>query len=258
MSKPTIITSYSYTKGCEQYFKSFSENVKANMIVIAFDEFREEIHPKNNCKIYKYEKGYPGNTGRLLPILRILKRDDFDLSGWFIFTDTHDVVFQTDIPELNTINKSIIACPEDISFGKSDFWKLRVPKNMYNLQVFNVGSFAMRGFQLVKFLEQVQSEWNHVVDEYTSKSDDRFPQDTIIFRDRLGNQFNSFADTIIFNRFIDQNIDDVLVHPTLFTCLAHNLESRRTHQKKDDMYYNEEHEIFAIVHKNGSTKDEHE
>ena len=89
MSKPYLISSFSYTSGVDRYFESLS-NITCSPVAFMFEPYT--MTPRG-VEAFKLDRKYIGNTGRFVPILDALMANCFDLSRWFIFTDSGDVWF---------------------------------------------------------------------------------------------------------------------------------------------------------------------
>lgn len=248
-----IITSYSCTnnEGCQRYFDTISRSGVVPLVIQFrknMDSIPDVIYPAD-ARVYKINRLYPGNTGRLLPIYDLLTQEKFNNDDWFIFTDTHDVIFQKKIPDLNTLtNKDIIVTPEDRKFREISFWGERSPRYLHDQDIYNVGLFAMKLRVYKKFLEQVKMAWINMVKWKNHLISDQFPFDVPIVRNQIAATFNSFADTIIFNTFLMEKEFDV--QRELFGCLRFSMDKIEM-IKIENKFYTKEGKLICVVHANG-------
>ena len=248
MSKPYLISSFSYTSGVDKYFESLS-NITCSPVAFMFEPYT--MTPRG-VEVFKLDRKYIGNTGRFVPILDALMANCFDLSRWFIFTDSGDVWFQTELPNLDSVRGDIIVCDEGKKFKQIDFWFDKVPKKLLNKEAYNVGSFAMRGEMFLKFLLFIVGKYHEYVK--LIKRPDIYPFNCPLanmYLSTTDRMFLNLADTVLFNEFIADK--EITTHPTLFTCLSFNLKALTT-LERDGLYYNKQGELYSIVHANGNAK----
>jgi hypothetical protein len=92
---------------------------------------------------------YPGNNGRYKYISTKYIREDERI----MFTDTEDVIFQTDIPEM----EGIVVAPEN-EIHSNSYWKDKCIGKfsvLLDKQIYNAGCYSMIGkdfINLVKFI----------------------------------------------------------------------------------------------------------
>lgn len=247
MSKTYIVTSYSYTAGVERYFKTLPKS-GAIPLIIQFGE--SSIEYPENAIVKKFDHGYMGNTGRFIPLYDIIKDGDFSNDDWFVFTDTHDVFFQRPIPDLSHVGAHILVAYEGKKFKEVDFWKIRVPSSLLEEDVYNVGSFAMRGKVLLQFLLQIKRSWDQFKEWYFMKDNLVFPYEVEVSKNFIASIFNSYTDTVLFNQFIKNKYYEEL--PGLFGCVAFNGELGRM-KKVKRTWTTSDDKVISIVHENGST-----
>lgn len=247
-SKTYIVTSYSYTKGCEKYFETLSIT-GAIPLVVQFGTSPIKYPP--HSKIYVIDKAYPGNTARFLPLAGILGDKQFKDDDWFVFTDTHDVEFQKKLPDLTNQTHHILVAHEGKLFKEVGFWEVRVPSDLLLSDVYNVGCFAMRGHMFKTFLLKLRKEWETFILWYKGIADYDFPYAIPVARTYLAVLFNSYGDTVIFNRFIRDRLFIEL--PGLFGCVNFNKEIGAMIQKRSG-WITSDGKTISIVHHNGGDK----
>jgi hypothetical protein len=247
MSNTYLLTSYSYTKGCEDYFKS-AKLTGLPIIVVQYGESPIEYSPGTEVNLR--EGKYPGNTGRFLPLLRILSEDRFNDDDWFVFTDTHDITFQCKLPDLNATGANILVASEGKTFGQVDFWRHRLPPTFFDKEMFNVGCFSMKRKQFLQFLTKLKESWDFMRSWY-AQDDVRFPFTVPVVKTFIGSIFNSYTDTMVFNTFVQGKYCVDL--PGLFGCAAFHKELGSM-EKKGNYFYKDGKKL-SVVHMNGSLKE---
>lgn len=205
--KPCIINAYSETKGSEKYFKSrepFKESFSELKIIFST---------------------YPGNLERFMHIPDVLSKNQ-----WYIFTDTDDVIMQSDVPDLHAIQEGVIVANEG-EIHENSYWKPFCQnkfKHLLKKPIYNAGVFAMKGSYLLDFIDLL-STW-------------RDKNDT-------GN-----VDQLIFNMFCHKVLGGkVYEHKTLFTTLYANMDKGLI-EKKDKRWVTKTGSLITFVHANGSYK----
>lgn len=245
-----IVTSYSFTYGCQRYFDTLSKlgNSVTPIVVEYQKDNAPDVNYPSNAQVYRVNKPYPGNTGRFIALYDLFEQTtvEYKPEDWIIFTDTHDVIFQN-IPDLSKVKENIIVTPEYKTFEQVEFWNPRVPKGMYDWEVYNVGLFAMRLPLFKQFLRVIRGEWDKIV-EYRNRPGLNFPYDVTIAKESMTQIFNSYADTIYFNQFI--RYLKVFSQNSLFGCLSFGIEKKKI-KLKNGIYLNEFDVPISIVHANG-------
>lgn len=242
-----LVTSYSETRGCDRYFRT-AKMSGCTPLVVQYGQTEDVVYP-DHSRVYKIASGYPGNTARLISLFDLIRQEEFFPHDWFIFTDTHDVFFQGEVPNLEHYQQDVIVASEGRLFREIDFWDKRAPSDLRDQMAYNVGSFAMRKHAFMDFLLDVRKEWDKMRKWYTSE-EARFPYSVPVVKDFAGSVFNSYADTFIFNRFIRKQ--NYIEAPEIISCAAFNLELGKM-VKKDGSYYTADNQLIKIVHLNGST-----
>lgn len=209
-----------------------------------FDSLPDSVEPIT----FEFQE-YPGNTSRFQPLMKLARENKLDPDRYWIWTDTHDVFFQTDIPELSQ-EYLLLPSSDGKKFRDIPFWADKAPLSLMNSEVFNVGTIAMSGHKFKDFLLFMEKKileykyWHRELEdplfgrEVTSKNLEVF--------------FNQYADTMIYNLWLQTQYTGWR-SPTLFTCLAFDLELGHT-RLVDDVYVNRAGEPYSIVHLNGDTR----
>jgi hypothetical protein len=212
MKKPYLINCASRTIDNTCYEKSVPklEN-SAELISIWFDK-------------------YPGHLYRWDCLLDM----KLDPNRWWIFTDYGDVIFQTPIPDLDVTKHDIIVTDEHYIHG-SDYWQPFILPNpifkpLLSCTVYNVGTFAMKGFYVIEFIKYLQ--------EFRKKIEDRTTQ---------------VYEQLIYNMWIQEHKYDFTTHPTLMITLANNIKERRV-EFKNGQFVNLNGKPYTFVHACGDTK----
>lgn len=256
-----IFGSFDKADLAEPYFTSMEMVSDAQFYLIQYKrdgQWFEDFEPQENLKVFRKDKKYPGNTGKLNDWFALLPDIEIHDDDWCIFTDVHDVVFQRDIPELSK-NVSIYACYEGKVFGEVPFWKSIYPASMMDKRVYNCGIFAMNPFYFREYLQKVHEEYEKI-----KKWKTEFRAETIgigfpfnsqyatdVLAGNIGNIFNGVADTYIYNNFI-KNIVDVVEWKDA-CCYNFSIEKGFAKMKYRKLC-NLEDKPFAIAHYNGDAK----
>lgn len=229
-SEPYLITSYSPTKGTEIYFATL---------------------PKNAESLTFQAETFCGNLDRFLPLMQFAKSGKMRMDCWWIWTDTHDVLFQGELPELPEVPKGpeILVAPEGRTFYDIEFWRDKTPSTLMFEQVYNVGCFAMTGRMFKEFLTYLEAR----IEEYKDFSSEVYLPvfGETVAQKHLEILLNQFGDTILFNEFIQMH--DFSPYPHLFTCLAFDLDMGKT-VRKNGQYTDQDGIPYHIVHLNGDTR----
>lgn len=244
-----IVTSYSYTdEGCQKFFDTLPlSGCKA----IVFQYGDSPVKYPENCDVYKIKGGYKGNTARFLPIYDFFQQMPFKDDDWFIFTDTHDVWFQREIPDLNDFWAPIITSPEGKLFKEIDFWQDRLPQTMMEWPALNVGLFAMKKPAWMDFITAVRGCYEEMLNWYKGEHGNQWPKDSPLVRKYITATFNHYADTMIFNSFIHNR--KWISAPEVFSCIGFQAELGHIHESKKH-WLTETGEIVSVVHANGDVK----
>lgn len=205
--KPCIINAYSETPASERYFASRIPYANS------FSEMKI-IFPV-----------YPGNLQRFMHIPDVLNENQ-----WYIFTDTDDVVMQTEIPNLHAIQEGVIVANEG-EIHENSYWKPYCGnkfKYLLKKPIYNAGVFAMKGSHLLKFVDLLSA--------YRDKND-------------TGN-----VDQLLFNMYCHKILGGkVHEHKTLFTTLYANMDKGNI-EKKGKHWVTKSGDLITFVHANGSYK----
>jgi hypothetical protein len=204
------------------------------LVSIEFPEYISDIYPLschlNSISIkIKDEKSYPGNLFRFAFFPMGMNPKDI-----CVFTDTHDVFFQTKFPVFK--KNKIYVGRENIKWKDSEFWYPILKKfgitNLDNEEVYCMGAWAMsfeKTYQLMDFLRINQKMFN-----YANWSDQ------ILFNLWLQTQKKNIEESpsFIANMFNGYNTKDILI------------KNKKIVNKKGD--------LFSICHFNGNTKELYE
>lgn len=255
-----IIGAFNQAKYAQTYFDSLDILGDVEVIVVQYlrrGKFEPVKVPKN-VKLIKYKKEYPGNTGKhkdFREIVGPLLTDD----KWCIFTDMHDVVFQTPLPELPSGTSVILAASESVTFGEVDYWSDIFPASVRNWEVYNVGCFAMKRDVLRMFWDNLYENWMEFYSWYKSGSiprignGDTFPFN-IPFHEKvkveMAIMFNGHYDTLCFNEFIRSYGYSEL--PGLFACYAFQVDKGVIVNNDGQLF--RDGKLTTIAHFNGNTK----
>jgi hypothetical protein len=214
----------------DKYIESL-ENIAPsidNFISVEFPQYISDVYPlaryiETIVVRIKNESKYPGNLFRFAFFPMGLDKDDF-----CIFTDTHDVFFQKELPELD--KTKIYVAPEHLKWNESDFWMPIL--NQYGCReldgfpIYCMGSWAMP-----------ISEVNDLL-EFMIKNSARF-------------NYANFSDQILFNLWLKNKKFEI--HPTLFATIFNGYNLGKI-SIKDKKVLSDKGEEFSIVHFNGNTK----
>src|SRR6266571_460393 len=254
--KMYLIGAFSNGKLAQAYFDSLSvlgDTVEPIIVqYLRHGEF-DEINKPQNVKLIKYKKEYPGNTGKHKYFREIisplLERD-----VWCIFTDMHDVVFQSPLPTFPQYSDVILAY-EDKKFGEVDYWKSIFPENVWDWNIYNVGCFAMKRDAIREFWDYLYQNWMDFYQWYKQGTimrighGDSFPFN-IPFHEKvkieMAMMFNGHYDTLCFNTFVKKkNFSAVR---GLFGCYAYQVESGSIQYENGKLYRDDE--LVSIAHFN--------
>jgi hypothetical protein len=254
-----LIGAFNDGKLAQRYFDSLSvlgDTVEPIIIQYLRRGKFDRVTVPPNVKLIKYQKHYPGNTGKHKDFREILAplltRDK-----WCIFTDMHDVAFQAPLPEFP--DSELLVAPEAVKFGDVDYWRDIFPQEVWNLDVYNVGCFASRRDVLLKFWEYLYENWMEFYGWYKQGTimrigtGDKFPFN-IPFHEKvrvdMAVMFNGHYDTLAFNKFLRNYRTEVVSN--LFGCYAYQVEKRIIEDRNGQLYH--EGKLVSISHFNGSMK----
>jgi hypothetical protein len=266
MSKPYFLCAFNHAKGAKKFFNSMRKHLdgKVRPICLMYEPHGDIKLPKDSILI-KYPKLYTGNTGRLKNFHDILPKLKLDKDAWIFFSDVHDVEFQCPLPDLPD-DVDILVSNEQKTFGEIDFWVQWFPKRIHDWQAYNTGSMAMRYEPFIEFLSEINIAWNDFMTWYNMKwegsdnlkagSDFPFEAPMIhrMMKGVIGETFNSYADTFVFNTFLRNEKYICYDLPGLFTTYAFNYEMG-TIKREDGKTYTSDGKLISIVHYNGKTKE---
>jgi len=189
------------------------------------DRFFESVKKINIEEINIQPPQYPGNLNRfkLIPEFTDKKR-------WIIFTDTEDVIFQSDFPDFDNIGFDIVVAPEN-EIHKNSYWKSFCEKypifeDLKERQIYNAGCFAMRVNKFFKFIKFLNT-FNKV----------ELPQN---------------MDQLLFNKWL--STQDFIADLTIFAPLYKNYELGLI-KKEEGIWKTKNGKIINCVHANGNLKD---
>lgn len=169
---------------------------------------------------------YPGNVERFNYLPTEVKADD-----WVLFTDTTDVIFQKELPDLNAVHCDMYVGNER-AIHLGSYWDVVVQsnklyRNLIDQPIYNGGMFIMRGSVYLEYL---------IYFGYASKMVE-----------------NTFYDQLIFNQFIYHEKpkinDDITVLCPLYNNMDIGLCKRMNGIWKSDL-----DETISCIHANGSYK----
>lgn len=211
-----------YVYSLKNLGKSVDKIISVEFHKYISDYYSFEGVPAVSVKI-KDEVSYPGNLYRFAYFPMGMKKDDV-----CIFTDTHDVFFQTQLPKLDP--KKIYVGSEHILWKDSEFWAPLLKEfnvtELYDKEIYCMGAWVMpfgKAYELMDFLRVNQgmfakSNWS----------------DQILFNLWLLTQKFETHPSLIANMFNGYNTKDILI--------------------KDKKIINKKGEEFCIAHFNGNTK----
>jgi hypothetical protein len=176
---------------------------------------------------------YPGHLYRWDRI----PQSELEEDRWWIFTDTGDVVFQREVPDLSEIKEEIIVASEN-TIHRGSWWEPilkdfpELEKLLIDKTIYNVGCFAMKGKMFKKWLWRI-TMWR-----------EKYPNPPM------------YLEQLLFNQFIHEQIKkkNVMEHEYLFAPLYKNLELENV-MRVGKEWRTKGNELICIVHGNGSTKE---
>lgn len=219
----------------------------------------DAVAPVDRVQIIKMDKEYPGNTGKLNDWAKV---EILGENEWCVFTDMHDVVFQTDIPKLSEDVFAMI-CYEGKRFGNVPFWREMFPEDMMDKKIYNCGVFAMKRSMFILYLKTIEEEYSRMKEWKKNMSmecfGDDFPFNSPHARRTLehgmGSLFNGVADTYYFNKFINQIEFVGRVKEWRDVCCYNFLIEKKKAIVKDGKLCRRSGTLFAIAHYNGNAKE---
>lgn len=233
--KPVLLSSASFTEGVIGYLHSL-QNLE-NSVRWFSVEYMPTYGDLAKGRVADYQRcytqrGYPGNTERLLVLLDLINAKILELPEWVIFTDTADVRFQTPIPNLDKY-KNIIAAPEHITHQSHSWWtnliaQYPVFEPLLPEPVYNMGCLAMRKDTFKEFLDYL-----YVMNRNAKLSPN--------------------CDQAVYNMFLMQHRDEIDEVPELMVSLFDNFG--KTVHRKDGRFVTQDGKVISIVHANGHTKE---
>lgn len=216
--KPYLLSLTSLVAGVENYtktIKNLGDSVEAIMV-----SFAPTVPMNPAYRTINVPMAYPGNLSRF----RYLPFDQLEDDRMLIFTDTSDVIFQTEIPELE---QKIYVAPENDTFGEHSWFNQMFVRHNFTLlkdkPIYNMGTWAMPVFKAKEMV-------NFVTDGAG------------MFK------FEEFGDQPLYNLWLQhQEFEE---HPTLMSCLFNNYEKGNVLKTKEG-FTNKEGDLYSIVHANG-------
>ena len=264
--KPYIISAFSNPFEANRYWWSLDASLGDSVRPITL--MYKNRGKFDKCDIPKYatvikaDKNYPGNTGRHKDLYNVLKQLEINKNAWCIFTDVHDVVFQAPLPKLPE-DADVLVCNEGKIFRDIEFWKMKMPKRMWDYPAYNSGVWAMRYSVLMDYWKSLMNQWDKFYVWYKTASLPKIIDQEIYLinvpeldqdiKDRIAMTFNSYHDTIGFINFLQNKPLRIKEVSGLFACYAFNYEMGTIYQKEGKTY-NQNHELVSIVHYNGCFK----
>lgn len=260
--KHYLIGAFSSAKAVKGYFDTLhilGDSVEPIVVQYQKNDKFEEVDIPFNVKLIKIAKNYPGNTGKHKDFREVISPFLVG-TGWVIFTDMHDVVFQNPLPDFPNVN--ILLASEGKKFGEIPFWCELFPDTIYDKTAYNVGCFAMRVSLVKEFWDYLHKGWMNFFDWYKNipfpKFGDgmSFPFTAPAYPQRIKNEiamiFNGYYDTLCYNEFISDYESKVEVKG-LFGIYAFNYEVGNLIQK-DGLLFNKDGSKISIAHYNGDSK----
>lgn len=190
-----------------------------------FIESREHIDEQAQFVPIIFDK-YPGNVARFNYLPIDVKHED-----WVLFTDTSDVIFQKELPDLQKVNCDIYVGNER-TLHMGSYWDnvcqtdLRF-RNLLQKTIYNAGMFLMRGDVYIDYL---------LYFSLASKTVE-----------------NTFYDQLLFNEYLQKEglkiNDDITVLCPLYSNIDLGLV-----KKVDGIWKTDLDEVICCVHGNGSYK----
>lgn len=229
MKKPYLITVCSFTLGVKRYLSTLHRlEDSASVVFVDCEPHTHDIAGfrgfTRDFRHIKEDMPYPGHHGRWF-----LVPEDLDPNRWWIFTDTHDVIFQAPIPDLDQYgNIDVFVQAEGMTHENNWFWKKCIDerwpelKYLYPMPVYCCGVTAMRG--------HVFRDYQRFLSQWKPEIWDQLP-------------FNTFLSTVTYGNL-----------PKLSAALFDNF-NKRLYRTGETFKWTKTGEIPAIVHGNGSSKE---
>jgi len=213
--KPYLLTVSSHTPGVDRFLNSL-KHIEVEHIAVQF-------LPSTPIKTYKqYDIPYPGHIQKYAFVPR-----DLDKDRYIIFTDTDDVIFQKELPELGEFD--LYLAPENV-IHRGSWWEPYIYQHpefedLLDKPIYCSGTWAMK----VKTLYELLA----------------YPQKIGIFGNLCQCYFNSF----IYSRPELTWYEDI----SLFCSLHANMH-RPEVVKGEDGLWRVNNKVITCVHANGSLK----
>ncbi len=269
--KPYIIGAFDHGSEANRFFDSLEkilgDTVRPIMLMYLSPDgkYDEDVRIPKNVTLIKANKRYPGNTGRHKDLREVVLSMNLDKDAWCIFTDIHDVVFQTPLPDLPA-DADILVCDEGKTFGEIEFWKAIFPQDVWKLRAYNSGVWAMKYPVLMEFWDSLYNDWMKFFDWYKHETLPKisplhsFPFEAPILDKQIKNDiaklFNGYQDTLAFIEFIEhvRNGKYRLKELSgLFACYAFQYDLDQVVEKERETYLMSGEKV-CIVHYNGDSK----
>jgi hypothetical protein len=211
-----LLTLSSKTPGQNRFIDSL-KNINVEHIAVQFQPFNERLDP---FTYIHHNFAYPGHIQKYGFVPR-----DLDKDRYIIFTDTDDVIFQADLPELKA---DLYLAPENV-IHRGSWWEPYINEHpvfesLLDKPIYNSGCWAMKVKTLYELLD--------------------FQQKIGIF----GNLYQCY-----FNLFIQERPDLSRVEDLSIFCALHANIHRKDVYKEDVWKFNGK--IISCVHANGSLKE---
>jgi hypothetical protein len=196
-----LLTLYSDTPGLPRFMES-SKKLSAFPVPNHFDTFPGHIEKWRNINPYLFTEDY------------------------VVFTDTDDVIFQTDLPEFTA---DIYLAPENVLHNET-IWAEQIEfypafSSLLDKEVFNCGTFAMKGIYLYEY------------QQFLLNFDD-------------GGYRELGLEQMYFNMFVHQHKElSRVIDLSIFTPLYRNLNDGWVYKK--DGIWKTNGKTIACVHSNG-------
>jgi hypothetical protein len=216
MNKPYLLTISSHTEGFPRLLESL-KHIDAEHIIVQFQPTTPGL-----ASYIEYDEPYPGHIQKYAYIPR-----DLDPERYIIFTDTDDVIFQKELPELGEFD--LYLAPENV-IHRGSWWEPYIAEHpefesLLDKPIFCSGTWAMKVKTLYELLD--------------------FQQKVGIF----GNLCQCYFNLFIYSREDLTRSEDI----GLFCSLHANMH-RADVVKGEDGIWRHNGEVIVCVHANGSLK----
>ena len=167
-----IITAASFNLNCKRFFDTYHKYVSEKLLLINFLPHFDHFF-KPCCEVKRINRGYPGHIEKYR-YFNFLPDGFLDENEFYIYLDTYDVIFQSDI---NFSDKDMIYVSgerwtwQENRFYEAQFQRFRQLEIMKDKQIYCSGTYAMRGNKFKKLItfmlcNQVGSQLNQPLFNY--------------------------------------------------------------------------------------------